>query len=354
VAWPLNEIAWRRLAALGLLGSADATVEAVVGRLGAVQSQDFAGGKWSIGRRAPITDQQLDEAYTQGRLLRTHVLRATWHFVLPEDIRWLLAVTSPRVQVRNAYMYRQLGLSEALLRKAEVQLAEALGDGRHATRRELQELLDQQGMALGYVLMNAELNGLICSGVPRGRQHTYALLDERFPADQPLHPEDQLAALATRYFTAHGPATLGDFTWWSTLTTADARRAVELCQPALESERIGGTDYWAAAVGQPVQPGDQVHLLQGYDEYFVGYSGNSKWALDVSQHARAQGDYRGAFTHVLVSRSQVVGRWRRAPDRRHALVEVQLFGDLDVAELEAEVQRYGDFLGLAASYKLVE
>jgi len=149
-----------------------------------VQAQDFAPAKWAIGRRTKgATDVQLDRAYAAGTILRTHVLRPTWHFVLPADIRWLLAATAPRVQARNAFRYRQLGLDDATLERSGSLLGGALCGGRQLTRREAAETLTAAGIAvdgqrLAYVLMNAELNGVICSGAPRGSQHTYALLRE--------------------------------------------------------------------------------------------------------------------------------------------------------------------------------
>jgi hypothetical protein len=210
-------------------------------------------------------------------------------------------------------------------------------------------------MALGYALMHAELQGLICSGVPRGRQHTYALLDERVPAvAAAVSREEMLRTLTERYFTAHGPATLADFTWWSTLTVADARLGLALCGSAFESEEIEGTMYWHAPHEAFARPaGSVVHLLQGYDEYFVGYSGKSKWVLDASRNARAHAADPAPFTHVLVANSQVAGRWRRAPDKDRALVELQLFQDIDETALTSAVERYGRFLDLPADHVIM-
>src|SRR5437870_2965961 len=66
---------------------------------GAMQAQDYGPAKWSIGQRAAgLVDADLDEALASARIVRTHVLRPTWHFVARDDVRWLLALTGPRVQ----------------------------------------------------------------------------------------------------------------------------------------------------------------------------------------------------------------------------------------------------------------
>jgi hypothetical protein len=76
----------------------------VVAWLGAVQAQDYAAAKWAIGLRSQhVTDVDVEQAFTNGKILRTHVLRPTWHFVTPEDICWLLKLTAPRVCAFNAY-----------------------------------------------------------------------------------------------------------------------------------------------------------------------------------------------------------------------------------------------------------
>src|SRR5262245_8338432 len=97
-----SDVAHRRLHSLRLTGSAFDSPEAVLRWLGAVQSQDYAGGKWAIGHRtSAMSDAHLDQAFADGTLLRTHVLRPTWHFVLPEDIRWMLELTGPQVLATN-------------------------------------------------------------------------------------------------------------------------------------------------------------------------------------------------------------------------------------------------------------
>ena len=146
-----------------------------------------APAKWSVGSRAQrATDADIERAFDAGEILRTHVLRPTWHFVLPADIRWLLTATAPRVQARCAYRYRQLGLDAATLRRGDEALAAALRGGADLTRAEAAAVLaaagiDAAGQRLPYLLMHAELEAVVCSGPRKGKQHTWALLEERAP-----------------------------------------------------------------------------------------------------------------------------------------------------------------------------
>jgi len=161
--------------------------EDVVRWLGAVQAQDYGGAKWAVGQRTQTaTDSMVEQEFAEGKILRTHILRPTWHFVAPEDIRWMLKLTSPRVHAANAYMYRRLELDGAIFRRSHAALEKALQGGKQLTRSELASLLRKpgipaEGLRLTYLMMRAELDGVICSGARRGKQFTYALLEERVP-----------------------------------------------------------------------------------------------------------------------------------------------------------------------------
>ena len=208
---------------------------AVVAALGAVQSQDYAGGKWALAQRLKnaTTDAAIDKAFNDGKILRTHILRPTWHFVAPEDIRWMLALSAPRVHTANGFMYRQQGLDGTIIKKSYNVLEEALQGGNSLTRSELGSAFEKagikaaEGIRLGYFIMSAELDAIICSGPRRGRQFTYALLEERAPKVRAWKREEALAELTRRYFATRGPATLHDFTWWSGLTMAEAKKGIE-------------------------------------------------------------------------------------------------------------------------------
>jgi len=352
-----QEFAHWRMHNLRLSGPSLDTPEAVVRWLGAVQSQDYGPAKWSVGHRTTgVDDAAMDRLFAEGKFLRTHVLRPTWHFVLPEDICWLLALTGPRVQIANAYRYRQLELDSTTLTRSMSLIVRVLQGGQHLTRKELATALERDGIStdgqrLAYMLMNAELNGVICSGALRGKQQTYALLDERAPMARELSHNEALAELTLRYFTSHGPATAKDFRWWSSLTAADIKRGLEMVAPRLQHEQLDDVSYWfAPSTSQPPPAPPMVQLLQAYDEYIVGYS-ESKYVLDLSGHARWMARARPVFNGVVLLDSQVAGYWRRTPRRGAILIETALHSPFDEAQaraLHAAAEDYGAFLGSAA------
>ncbi len=347
-------IAYQRLYNQRLSETTFKTPEEVVGWLGAVQSQDYAGAKWALGLRLQgVTDADIEQAFTEGSILRTHVMRPTWHFVAPTDIRWLLALTAPRVNALNAYYYRQLELDDALFLHSHDAVANALRGGKQLTRVELGSVLaqigiDASGMRLGYIVHRAELDGIVCSGARRGKQFTYALLDERVPETRTLSRDEALAELTKRYFTSHGPAMIQDFVWWSGLTTADAKSGLEMSRAHLTQETIDGKIYWFSSsmpvTNRLIPP---ALLLPPYDEYTIAYKDHSA-ILDPAYGEQAKTQLYGG---AAVSDSQAVGYWRRTFSKGTAVIEIAPFRPLDATERDAfaaAAQHYGEFLGLPA------
>ena len=328
----------------------------VVRWLGAVQAQDYAAAKWALGLRMQnSTDNLIEQAFTNGTILRTHVMRPTWHFVLPADIRWMLALTAPRVNAGNASWYRRLELDDALFIRSNAVLAKALQGGKQLTRAELVSVLQRAGIAtdelqrFSYIIMRAELDGIVCSGARRGRQFTYALLDERAPQAMTLDRHEALAEVASRYFTSRGPATLQDFVWWSGLTVADARTGLEMVTTQLMHEVVDGQKYWFSSSASPSNDLSQtVYLLPNYDEYIVGYTDRSA-VFDAShaQHLDARGNV--LFQHTIVLNGLVVGTWKRILKKDEVMLTPSLFTPLTKDEthaLAASAERYGEFLNM--------
>jgi hypothetical protein len=326
--------------------------EEIVAWLGAVQSQDYPGAKWALAQRATgLVEATIDAAFDEGRILRTHVLRPTWHFVAPADIRWLLALTAPRVQRINGTAYRLTGLDGRVLSRSHDVIARALEGGRHLTRAELAAALARQrirveGTALAYVMMNAELTGLVCSGPRRGKQFTYALLEERVPRGPSLTRDEALAALAARYFRSHGPATLRDYAWWSGLTLADAKQAAALLATALASETIDGLTYWRdPSTPRPRTKNNGAFLLPNYDEYLVAHQ--DRGAVLGAAAGRPPVRGRDPFPHHLILDHCLAGSWRAVPTRAAVRVDVMAYRRLTRAERQAIVaagRAYGRFL----------
>ena len=252
-----QDVADQRLLNQRLAGPPLQSVTDVVHWLGAVQFQEYPVARWSVGQRATgLTAASVDQALAAGQVVRTHVLRDTWHLVSAEDIHWLLDLTAPRIQQRNATMYRQLRLDPQLLARTAGVLTDVLAKGRQLTRKALGLALREHGIVadgprLGYILMHAELTQLICSGPRDGNQHTYALLAERVPHTQSRSREEALGELVRRYFTSHGPAAVKDFAWWSSLAVADAKRGVEIAGHQLVQTAVSDRHYWSAATDKP-------------------------------------------------------------------------------------------------------
>jgi hypothetical protein len=300
----------------------------VVGRLGAMQAQDYIGAKWAIGLRAPHLDAAaVEKAFNAGAILRTHVLRPTWHFVTPADIRWMLTLTAPRVHQVSAFYLRKHGLDARTLSRAHRVLASELAGGRFRTRTELAAALatrgvDARGPRLGLLTIHAELEQVMCSGPAHGRQLTYALFDERAPSSAARTPGDPGAELASRYFASHGPATLRDFVWWSGLTVAQARQALESTSPALVSRTIDGLEFWASTWDVPARMPPATFLLPNYDEYLIAYK--DRHLVRPAAGADGDGVMKGAdaFAHPLVVDGVLAGLWRRRVSGAKTNVEI--------------------------------
>jgi DNA glycosylase AlkZ-like len=331
----------------------------VVKWLCAVQAQDFAAAKWAVGLRLQdATDESIEQAFADGTILRTHVMRPTWHFVSPADIRWLLVLTAPRVKATIAYYDRTLGLDDTVITQTNALLAKALQSGKHLTRAELVPVFQQAGIAtdnlqrIGHVIMHAELDGIICSGARRGKQFTYALLDERAPQARTLDHDEALAEFARRYFTSHGPATLQDFVWWSGLSTADARTGLEMVKPQLMQEAVDGQAYWFSMSTYPTKDISQsAFLLPNYDEYIVGYTDRSA-IFDASHIQKLDARGNVLFNHTIVLDGRVVGTWKRMLRKDAVILTTTLFTPLNKAEsraFAASAHRYGEFLGLSVN-----
>jgi len=330
------------------------TVNDVVKWLGAVQAQDYAAAKWAVGLRLQgITDDDIEQAFTDGAILRTHVMRPTWHFVSPDDIRWMLALTAPRVKAVSAYYHRRLELDKATLMRSNAALVKALQGGKQLTRAQLTSVLQQAGIAsenvlrFTYIIMCAELDGILCSGARRGKQFTYALLDERAPQARTLDRDEALAKLARRYFTSHGPATLQDFVWWSGLTTADAKTGLEMAAPQLMHELVDNQTYWFATPETlTIDRTPSVSLLPNFDEFIVGYTDRS--AIFNPAYTNKQAP-RGniLFNHTIVVNGRIVGTWNRTAKKDTVTITPNLFIPLNEAETRAFAEaasRYGTFL----------
>ena len=347
-------IAARRLTAQRIARPTDAKPADVVAALGAVQAQDYAAAKWAIGLRlaSATSDAAVERAIDEGALVRTHAFRGTWQLIARGDLRWMLALVAPRLIASNATPYRTFGLDAATIRKSQRALHKALAGGAQRTRAEVVHALAGAGVAatgvrLAFLLQRAELDALICNGARRGKQATFALLDERVPKAAPRPREAALAELARRYFATRGPATVDDFNWWSGVGAADARAATAAIARELASETIDGRTYFHAADAPAPIVESSAHLLPAFDEYLVAYRDRGD-VLD-SKHRKRVNVGAGLLSPSVVIDGRVVGTWRRTLARSSVAIALDSFGKVTRAQRRAiaiAAAPYASFLGL--------
>jgi hypothetical protein len=333
-------IAAERLERHRLTKPASADAADLVAWFGAVQAQEYRAAKWALAlrMRGAITDAHIERAFNDGRILRTHLMRPTWHFVAAFDIGWLLELTAPRVHRSLAFGGRPFGLTDALHRRATRVIERAL-DGEECLAR---AGIPAKGVPLALMTMYAELERVICSGPRRGKQSTYMLLPQRAPVASRYSRDQALAELTKRYFRSHGPATVRDFVWWSGLTTADAKRGLEIVRA--RSETIDSLTYWTVGPRRAIAPPrDVIHLLPIYDEYLVAYRD-----LDAVPRGKT---LRGLLPQAVVCGGQVIGTWQVARRPGSPKVAINLGQGLTAAEhqqLDRAIARYMQFAGAPA------
>jgi len=334
-----------RLAHQQLVGSTLSDPAAVVSRMVAMQAQEYAMAKWAIGLRLADggSDEAVESACDEGRILRLHVLRPTWHFVAAKDIRMVLQVTAKRVHQANAFLYRRLDLDTKRLEGFVDVVRGLLVGGKYLTRKEIRralpaEWVGDQSIHMAYLLMYAELQGVVCSGPRRGNQLTYALLDERVAPGPTLPDEQALAEFVSRYLRTRGPATIPDLTTWSGLTVSEVKRALTVLGDEVTTLESGGREYLLVDDQQP--SGLRSFLMPDYDEYGMAYK-------DRSAIAHPDHDYWTLpWNRAVVVDGVIAGAWQRtlAPDS--VTVEVAMF-DLpwNDPRVVGAAEEYARFLG---------
>jgi hypothetical protein len=347
-----KEIVRRRLAAQRLSSAGFALPAEVVGWFGAMQAQDYLGALWAVGiRTANAREAQVEAALRERAIVRSWPMRGTLHFLAAADARWMIELLAPRALTRAAARLAKLGLDAALLSRARRALVKALEGGRRLTRPAVYAVLEaarvradgERGL---HVLWQLAHEGLLCFGPREGKQQTFVLLEEWLPHSKPRPRDDALAELALRYFSSHGPATLRDFAWWSSLTLAEARHAPALAGPGLSREIIAGETYLFGASAPPraTRAAGRAHALPAFDEFFVGYA--DRRAALAPAHAKRVTPFQ-LLGPVLLSEGRMVGTWqRRFSGNRVAFTTKPLapLGRLNTTAVERALARYARFV----------
>lgn len=324
----------------------------VVEWLGAVQSQDYTGAKWALGLRIPgSTDAQIEADFNAGKILRTHVMRPTWHFVSPKNIRWMLKLTAPRIRIVMGYYWRKVGLDQEILKKSYSLFEKTLKDNNYIPRPELADIFLQSKTVatleqFNHLLGNAEIDGLICSGPRIGKQISFALLDERVPATAEISHEESLAKLAQIYFTSHGPATIQDFSWWSGLSLTDAKKAPEMVKEQFIHKEVNGVTFWFKESKKSMKrKSDVIHLLPNYDEFLVGFKERTA-VLESIDNIKLDVRENVLFNHIIILNGRIVGGWKRNLTQKTAKVIPTFLTKLTKPQedlFDQEVKRFEEF-----------
>lgn len=325
-------------------------VNSVISWMGAMQAQDYLYAKWAVGKRMLCaTDEKVESALNKGEIIRTHVLRPTWHFVNADDIYWMLALTAPRIKATMKSRNRELELTKEVFTKSLCIIESELSLDTHLTREQIAEKLKGASIKtdenrLSHILMEAELESLICSGIKAGNKLTYGLLSKRVPNKKIMSKDESLAELAKRYFSSHGPATVKDFAWWSGLAVTEAQRALEFVKPHFVSEKIGTETFFFTNINFEKRT-NSVHLLPAFDEFLISYKDRSA-SLSLTHNSKAVST-NGIFRPVIIIDGQVVGIWKRTKQKAKISIETSFFVPVNKTNLELiiqEAEAYGKFL----------
>ena len=330
----LDEISNIRLASQKITATEFKTASEIVSWMGAIQAQDFSMAKLAAGIRiSDSTETDIEASFNKGEILRTHLMRPTWHFVSAEDIYWMIELTSPQIISSLKTRNKELELSESIFTKSNLIIEKSLSGGLCLSRDELAIEFNRAGIKtdanrLSHLMLRAELESIVCSGPLKTKKLTYCLLRDRVPLKKVLSRDEALVKLANRYFRSHCPATLQDFIWWSGLSKTEARHAIESVRQNFVTEIIESREYlFTDSSATALYENDSVHLLPAYDEFLISYKDRGA-SLSLTDNKKAV-SVNGIFYPVVIVNGQVAGLWRRSIKNNKASIEVTLFIKLD-------------------------
>jgi hypothetical protein len=345
------DIVQQRIVNQQLAGTKFKSAKEIVSWMGAMQAQDYAMSKWAVGVRLPgSTDESIEQAIDRGEIIRIHVMRPTWHLVSSEDVKWMLALTAPHLRRSMMGRHKALGLTDQIFKKSNSIIEKSLDKNGYMTRAELVNELNKNkikpdNLQTIHIMFNAELNASVCNGPMRGKQFTYALLEQRVPKSKSLKTEEALAKLSLRYFTSHGPATLQDFTWWSGLPAGEAKKALEMSKTNLRSIKIEDQTYWFDESSRKEVAIQSIYFLPAYDEFMISYKDRSaslspKFSLNALTS-------NGIFRPIIMVNGQVIGTWSREIKKDKVVLEPKFFRSsqkISKKEMNAAFASYQNFL----------
>ena len=350
-----------RLAAQGLLGPGFQSVPDAVRRMTAMQAQDLPSVLWAVGQRVP--GSRVDDvraALDRGDIVRSWPMRGTLHVLAPEDLKWMLAITSGRLIRGLAGRHRELEITAADLDAAADTALQLVSGGAAASRTELFQALERAGQSTadqrGIHLLGALCQrGLLVQGPLAGNQQLIVAFDDWIAGSRTLDRSEGIAEWLLRYFRSHGPATERDFAWWSGLPLTETRAALAHVKDQLVELRLEGTSYWlspeTASLLDDGVPGQRTVLaLPGFDEFLLGYADRSL-VLPAEHADRIVPGGNGVFRKTIVAGGGVIGTWAGPAGRRGGAVVPEPFDAVNglrpAAQKSFELQaaKYRRYLG---------
>lgn len=320
-----DQIVALRLSNQQLINSKFTTPQMLVSHFGAIQAQNYEMAKYAIGLRISAKEKIIDNAVNKVDIIRTHVLRPTWHFVSTKDIRWMLELTAPHVKKLNSPLCKKLELDGSILTQCYSIIEKMLEKDLQISRDEIMLELNANNICTkdtrsSLIMMNAELDGIVCNGKMNGKQHTYALFDRQIPISKPITKEKALAKLGAIYFSSHGPATLEDYCWWSGLSVTNAKLSIELIKTDFQSIKTNNQTYWFKDNLQFQKENDSsAHFLPAFDEFLISYRSRTA-SISIEKQAQVF-TKNGLFKPTIILNGKVIGIWNRSIKKEKVIIE---------------------------------
>jgi len=308
-----------RLVSQGVLGEGVGSVPETVRWMTAMQAQDLPAALWAVGLRSSGAGLgSVRAALDDGEIVRSWPMRGTLHLVAPEDLRWMLRITTPRMIRGAATRHRQLEISEGDIKLCRDVALEMLTGGKAATRQEMFAAFEAAGQVTKEQ-RGVHLLGLLCQtasivlGPLAGNQQKFAAFDEWIPESRSLEREEGIAEWVLRYMRSHGPATERDFSWWSGIPLTEVRQGLSSVESELVKLIFEGSTYWLspsmAELLDVGVPGERaVQALPAFDEFLLGYTDRSL-VLPPEHADKIVPGGNGVFKKIIVAGGQVVGTW---------------------------------------------
>ena len=327
----------------------------VVRWFGAMQAQDYYASQWALGIRLPgSTEADIEMALNNGQIIRSWSFRGTWHYMAPEDVQWMLSLVARRLSTLYNSYYRKLELDDKILLKSKKVIIKALEGGKNIGRKDLEKIIREKGISTeglrsNFILLRAALDGIICQGPRKGKETSFVLAGEWIKKNRKLNREESLLELTKRYFQSHSPASVKDFSWWSGLSTLDAKKGIEMCMGFLDEVKINSSIlYFTKNTSAISKVSSNFHLLPAFDEYMVAYN-DRNFMIENNRNAKIIPTVFEMLRPGIFDNGILKGNWKRTIKKDKVIVEHTPFAKMNKSDLQSfskAAEKYSKFLNL--------